>query len=134
MKKVLLLSAGNPCRAIVAEALSNKYLSQDSEIEVVGAGVSNDGNINKYAIENLEKEGIDTSSLHPRELCEVLEHRYDLVLTLCDHSKEHCPVFPRAVSTIHMGMPVIEDDEAACEELFQKIKTKLVPLIESELT
>lgn len=133
MKKVLILSAGNPCRAIVAEALTTKYLRQDSGIEVIGAGVSNDGSINAYAMDNLQKEGIDVSTLKPRELCDVLQDSYELIVTLCDHSKEQCPVFPRAVTTIHMGMPVIENDEEACEELFQKIKTKLVPLIESEL-
>lgn len=133
MKHVLLLSAGNPCRAIVAEALSNKYITVREPISVTGAGMSNDGTINQYAMKALEEEGVDTKSLKPRMLEDVMDQSFDLVITLCDHSKENCPVFPYSVSTIHMGFPVIEDDEAACKELIVKVKTKLVPLIQSEL-
>ena len=133
MKHVLLLSAGNPCRAIVAEALSNKYITNREPISVIGAGVSNDGTINQHAMKALEEEGINTQNLKPRMLEEVMHQPFDLVVTLCDHSRENCPVFPYSVSTIHMGFPVIDDDEAACKELIAKVKTKLVPLIQSEL-
>jgi arsenate reductase len=134
MKNVLLLSAGNPCRAIVAEALCNKYIATREPINIIGAGMSDNGTINEYALDILEKEGIDTKKLKPKMLDEVMDKAYDLVVTLCDHSKEHCPVFPHSVSTIHMGFPVIEDDKAACEELFEKVKAKLIPLIRSELS
>jgi arsenate reductase len=133
MKHVLLLSAGNPCRAIVAEALSNRYITIREPIEVIGAGMSNDGTINPHAMKALEEEGVDTKSLKPRKLDEVMQESFDLVITLCDHSKENCPVFPYSVPTIHMGFPVIDDDEAACKELVIKVKTKLVPLIQREL-
>ena len=133
MKQVLLLSAGNPCRAIVAEVLSNKYLDAKGSILVTGAGMTNDGSINQSAMKALTEEGIDISTLKKREVHEVMDTPYDLVITLCDHSKEHCPVFPYPVSTIHMGFSVLEDDEAACKAFLEKVKTKLVPLIRSEL-
>ena len=133
MKKVLLLSAGNPCRAIVSEAIAKKYLPKTSGIEVTSAGISNDGSVNQSAMKALEKEGIDTSLLRKKELSEVMDESYDLVITLCDHSKEHCPVFPYAVSTIHMGISVLEDDDAACAAFIENVKMKLVPLISREL-
>jgi len=134
MKQVLLLSAGNPCRAIVSEAIATKYLPDALEVKIVGAGVLQDGVINQSAIKALEEEGIDITQLHRRELEEVMEMPFDLVITLCDHSKEHCPVFPYAVATIHMGVSVLRDDDKACKEFIEAIKKKLVPLICSELT
>jgi len=133
MKHVLLLSAGNPCRAIVAEALSNKYITSREPISIIGAGMSNDGTINPYVMKALEEEGVDITTLKPKMMEDVMQESFDLVVTLCDHSKENCPVFPSPVSTIHMGFPVIEDDEAACKELVVKVKTKLVPIIQNEL-
>jgi len=40
---------------------------------------------------------------------------FDLVVTVCDSAKETCPVFPKAVTKIHIGF----------SEFLPKIKEKL---------
>jgi len=130
MKKVLLLSAGSPCRAIMAEAILTKYVDENLDIDFVGAGLEDNSTINENAIKILIEEGIDVSKLTPRILEDVEDNDFDLVLTICSHSKEICPKFPKITPTIHMEFPVIDnEDEATCKALAQRIKTKVKPII-----
>jgi len=130
MKKVLLLSAGSPCRAIMAESLLKKYVDTNLNIDFVGAGLENNSTINENAMKILIEEGIDVSKLTPKVLEDVEDGDFDLVLTICSHSKEICPKFPRVTPTIHMEFPVIDnEDEATCKALAQRIKTKVAPII-----
>jgi len=130
MKKILLLSAGSPCRAIMAESILKKHVDKDLELEFVGAGLEANNIINENAMKVLIKEGVDVTKLSPRILEDVVDTDFDLVLTICSHSKEICPQFPRVVPTIHMEFPVIDDeDEATCKALAHKIKTQIKPII-----
>jgi len=135
MKKVLLLSAGSPCRAIIAETILNKYIDKNLGIEFVGAGLEENTKINKNAMKLLVDEGVDIEKLKPKILSEVEDEDFDLILTICAHSKEICPHFPRVVPTIHMEFPtIIDEDETTCKELAMRIKTKVKPLIIRELS
>ena len=135
MKKVLLLSAGSPCRAIIAETILNKYIDKNLGIEFVGAGLEENTKINKNAMKLLVDEGVDIEKLKPKILSEVEDEDFDLILTICAHSKEICPLFPRVVPTIHMEFPtIIDEDETTCKELAMRIKTKVKPLIIRELS
>ena len=130
MKRVLLLSAGSPCRAIMAEAILKKYTNEVDDIEFIGAGLERNEHINESAIEVLKEEGIDISNLTPKVLDDVVEDSFDLVLTICSHSREICPKFPRRVPTIHMEFPIIENEnKETCKELAQRLKTKVKPII-----
>jgi len=134
MKKVLLLSAGIPCRAVIAETILNKYIDKNLGIEFIGAGLETNTKMNKNAIRLLESEGVDIENLKPKILSEVENENFDLVLTLCSHSKEICPKFPRDVPTLHMEFPIIiPDDEMACKNLASRVKNKIKPLILKEL-
>ena len=130
MKKVLLLSAGSPCRAIMAEAILKKYIDKNEDIDFVGAGLEKNNTINENAMKILVEEGIDVKTLSPKILEDVEDSCFDLVLTICSHSKEICPKFPRAAPTIHMEFPVIDNEnEATCRDLAEKIKLKVKPII-----
>ena len=47
--------------------------------------------------------GVDISGGSPRQVGEVLDQHWDLVVTVCDSAKETCPVFPRPVEQIHIS-------------------------------
>ncbi|WP_458699514.1 hypothetical protein ACKGJI_06695 [Sulfurospirillum sp. 1307] len=133
MKRVLLLSAGSPCRAIMAEGLLKKYINENNNIEnikFIGAGLESHDNINKNALKILKEEGINFSELKPRIIDDIVEEDFDLILTICSHSKEICPHFPKEISTIHMEFPIIdEENESTCKELAKRLKTKALPMI-----
>ncbi len=132
MKKVLILCTGNSCRSIIAEALVNAKLHG---IEAQSAGVRASGKVNAYAKRVLEEEGIWREHYHSKALDEVIENAFDLVVTVCDHAHETCPMFPRPVKKIHVGFSDPDGkDYGAFILTYQAIEAELLPIIEKELS
>ena len=131
MKKVLILCTGNSCRSIIAEALINAELEG---IDAESSGVKASGNVNPNAKKVLEQEGIWRDTYHSKTLDTVIDNDYDLVVTVCDHAKETCPMFPKPVKTIHVGF---EDPDGkafeAFEESLKEIKEVLLPKVKEAL-
>ena len=115
MKKVLILCTGNSCRSIIAEALINAELDG---VSAESSGVKASGKINPNAKKLLEAEGIWKDSYHSKTLDTVIDHDYDLVVTVCDHAHETCPMFPKPVPKIHVSF---EDPDGKGYEAFEKI-------------
>jgi len=132
MKKVLILCTGNSCRSIIAEALINAELDG---IEAESSGVKASGKVNPNAKKLLETEGIWKDAYHSKTLDTVIDHDYDLVVTVCDHAHETCPMFPKPVPKIHVSF---EDPDGKGYEAFEKtlreIREILLPKIKSELS
>ena len=64
----------------------------------------------------------------------VLDTAYDLVVTVCDNAKESCPMFPKAVKTIHVGFEDPSGKEyAEYEKCLKLIEEQLLPVIKQEL-
>ena len=126
-KKVLILCTGNSCRSIIAEALINAKLegiSSDS------SGVKASGRVNANAQKLLEEKGIWKKEYHSKTIDTVIENTYDLVVTVCDHANETCPIFQKAVKVIHIGF---EDPDGkgyeAFEATYKEIEEVLLPKI-----
>jgi arsenate reductase len=100
MKKqtVLILCTGNSARSQMAEGL----LRHDSgdRFEVFSAGVS-PTRVRPEAIAVMRELGIDLSAHHSKHVDEFAGQNFDYVLTVCDHARELCPVFPGETKTIH---------------------------------
>lgn len=133
MKNVLILCTGNSCRSIMAEALVNAKLG--TSIQAQSSGVKASGKVNPEAKKLLEKEGIWRDTYRSKVIEEVIDQPFDLVVTVCDDAKERCPIFPKAVKTIHVGF---EDPSGKAPEAYKKtfdlIEATLLPVIERELS
>jgi len=131
-KKVLILCTGNSCRSIMAEALINAKLSEC--VEAYSSGVAASGKVNPNAQALLESRGYWRDAYHSKLIETVLDNAFDLVVTVCDHAKESCPMFPKAVKTIHLGF---EDPSGKAEEEYAKtldlIEKELLPVVKAEL-
>lgn len=131
MKKVLILCTGNSCRSIMAEALINAKLNG---VQAKSSGVKASGKVNSNAKKLLEQKRIWKDSYHSKTLDAVIHEEFDLVVTVCDHAKETCPMFPKAVKKLHVGF---EDPDKKNFEAFVKtydeIKKILLPKIKEEL-
>ena len=131
MKKVLILCTGNSCRSIIAEALVNAELEG---IEADSSGVKASGKVNPNAQKLLEEKGIWEDHYHSKTIDTVIDNDYDLVVTVCDHANETCPMFPKPVPKIHVGF---EDPDGkgyeAFEKTYEEIKSVLLPKIEEAL-
>lgn len=132
MKKVLILCTGNSCRSIIAEALVNAKLEG---IEAYSAGVRASGKVNAYAKQVLEEEGIWKDSYHSKALDEVINLDFDLVVTVCDHANETCPMFPRPIPKIHVGFSDPDGKDYGAFILTCKaIEAELLPIIKEKLS
>jgi arsenate reductase len=126
-KKVLVLCTGNSCRSIIAEALINAKLDG---INSDSSGVKASGRVNPNAKKLLEQKGIWEDRYHSKVIDEVMNNEYDLVVTVCDHANETCPMFPKVTKTIHVGF---EDPDGkgfeAFEETYNEIEKILLPKV-----
>jgi len=130
-KKILVLCTGNSCRSIIAEALINKELEG---IEAYSSGVAPSGRVNPNAKRVLEAHDAWDDTYHSKTLDEVMHHDFDLVVTVCNHAKETCPVFPQPVPKIHVGFEDPDGEEyGAFEETYREIQDTLLPKVEEIL-
>lgn len=131
MHKVLVLCTGNSCRSIIAEALINAYLDG---IKAYSSGVKASGKVNPNAKKVLERYGIWDENYHSKTLDEVIDMDFDLVVTVCDHAKESCPMFPKPVKKLHVGFCDPDgSDYKAFEKTYTEIKNILLPKVQEAL-
>ena len=130
-KKVLIMCTGNSCRSIIGEALINKELEG---VEAQSCGVAPSGRVNPNAKKILQLHGAWDEGYYSKHLDEVIDEDFDLVVTVCDHAKETCPVFPKPVKKIHVGFedPDGKDFEAF-EETYALIKDELLREVKENL-
>ncbi len=127
MKKVLVLCTGNSCRSILAEALINHFLQ--GKWLAVSAGTA-PSQVNPLALKVLQELNVDTHGLRSKSVEEFLDMPdLDLVITVCDHAKESCPIFPGPVKGIHIGI----DDPAPYSDQLGEITLPIFRKIRDEI-
>lgn len=131
MKKVLVLCTGNSCRSIIAEALINAVLDG---VEAQSSGVKASGKVNPHAEALLKEKGIWRDEYHSKVIDEVIETEFDLIVTVCDHANETCPMFPKPAPRIHVSF---EDPDGkgpgAFEECYNAIYDELLPKVKKNV-
>ena len=109
--RALFLCTGNSCRSQMAEGWA-RHLCAD-RIEPYSAGIETHG-LNANAVQVMQEAGVDISGHRSKTLADLADVALDLVVTVCGHANETCPVFPGRVRKLHVGF----DDPpklAACE-------------------
>ncbi|MFK5938456.1 MAG: arsenate reductase ArsC [Sulfurimonas sp.] len=131
-KEVLILCTGNSCRSIMAEALINAKMNDC--VHAQSSGVKASGIVNPHAQELLEKKGYWRDEYHSKLIQTVLDTAFDLVVTVCDAAKETCPMFPKAIKSIHIGFEDPSGQELAeYEKTLNLIEQELLPIIKKEV-
>lgn len=100
--RILILCTGNSARSQIAEALV-RSLSL-GRVEVASAGSHPAGAVNPLAVAVLREEGIEWHGRVPRSVEGLEREHWDLVITVCDHARDVCPVFPHTRMAVHWGM------------------------------
>lgn len=119
-KTVLILCTGNSCRSQMAEALVNHDLGD--AVRAISAGTRPQPKVADGAIAALQDLGIATAGLHPKDVDAVMNEAIDLVITVCDNAKEACPVFPRAIPSVHMPF---HDPHGEPLESFMRVRDEI---------
>ena len=99
-ERVLFLCTGNSCRSQMAEGLARHHWGE--EYEFMSAGVERHG-MNPLAIKAMAELDIDINGHSSKTVDDLPGAPPDIVITVCDHANESCPVFPGPVRRIHAG-------------------------------
>jgi arsenate reductase (thioredoxin) len=96
--RILFLCTGNSCRSQMAEGWG-KHLGRDVA-DFESAGIEAHGK-NPRAIAVMREAGVDISSQESTRVTDEMIRRADIVVTVCGHADEHCPVLPAGVQKLH---------------------------------
>jgi len=131
MKNILVMCTGNSCRSIIAEALINTFLDG---VKAKSCGVSPSGRVNPNAKKVLEQNGCWSDNYYSKHLDDLRDEEFDLVVTVCSHAKETCPVFPKSTKKIHVGFEDPDGKEyVEFEKTYKDIKEILLPKVKEAL-
>ncbi len=96
--RVLFLCTGNSCRSQMAEGWARRL--GGNLLEVESAGIEAHGK-NPRAIAVMREAGVDISGQESTRVTDEMLRQADMVVTVCGHADEHCPVLPPGVKKIH---------------------------------
>ena len=96
--KVLVLCTGNSCRSQMMHGWLSNF--GGNQVEVRSAGVETHG-VNPIAIKVMAEADVDISGLTSNHIDEYMSEQFDSIITVCDHARESCPVFPSTSEQIH---------------------------------
>lgn len=88
---ILFLCTGNSCRSQMAEGWARWLGSPLFTIQ--SAGIEAHGK-NPRAIAVMHEAGLDISTQESTRVTDAMLEQADLVVTVCGHADEHCPVLP----------------------------------------
>ncbi len=118
-KNVLVLCTGNSCRSQLAEGYIRHFHGHIAN--VYSAGVETHG-VNPKAIETMAADGIDISDHTSNHVDEYLHIPFELIITVCDHASERCPIFPSSAQRIHHNFPDPAKAIGTNEEILEAFK------------
>ena len=95
---ILFLCTGNSCRSQMAEGWARQMGGASFEIQ--SAGIEAHGQ-NPHAIAVMREAGVDISNQQSTRLTDEMLAAADLVVTVCGHADEHCPVLPESKRKEH---------------------------------
>ncbi|MBI2620147.1 MAG: arsenate reductase ArsC [Ignavibacteriales bacterium] len=86
----------------MAEGWLRTFAGRKAEIH--SAGVEAHG-LNPNAVAVMKEAGVDISRHTSKTIDDVKHLEFEMVLTVCDNAREHCPYFPAKVRQFHQDFP-----------------------------
>ena len=129
--KILFLCTGNSCRSQMAEGFL-RHLAGD-RVQVKSAGIEAHGK-NPRAISVMDEAGVDIYGQESTRVTDGMIRDADIVVTVCGHADEHCPVLPPGTRRIHWPLSdpaKAEGDEAAIMRRFREIRDEIRERVEA---
>lgn len=127
--RVLFVCTGDSARSQMAEGFA-RHLG-GSQVDAHSAGIE-PSRLNPYALRVMQEKGIDISGQHSKAFQWDLARHMDVVITVCGHANESCPVLPPEVRRLHWPL---EDPAAATGSeteilaMFRRIRDQVESLV-----
>lgn len=134
MLNILFLCTGNSCRSQMAEALARQLYPQHN---FYSAGIETHG-MNPYAVAVCQELGLDMSSHSSKHIESLKDIPLDVVLTVCDHANESCPLFTGLAQKLHHSFqdpPKLAkeiSDENAKLAIYRKVRDEIAVYLKNE--
>lgn len=124
MLNLMFLCAGNSCRSQMAEGWARELGRQygDDWLTVESAGIEAHGK-NPRTITVMQEAGVDISGQESTRLTEAMLERADLVVSVCGHADEHCPVLPAGTRKIHWPLDDPAKAQGTEDEVMQTFRS-----------
>lgn len=132
--RVLFLCTGNSCRSQMAEGWARAL--RGDVLEPYSAGIEAHG-LNPNAVRVMAEAGVDISGQRSQRVDDLLDVPFDVVVTVCGHAHENCPVFPGRARIVHVGFddpPRLARDAATEEEAlghYRRVRDEIRAFIET---
>src|SRR5262249_50879556 len=121
----LILCTGNSARSQMAEGLLRHDAGDRFDVSSAGTHPTT---VRPEAVAVMSDLGIDISNHWSKSVDEFTGREFDYVITVCDNTKESCPVFPGKTQRLHWSF----EDPAAVKgsydqrkAAFQKIRDQI---------
>ena len=117
--KILFLCTGNSCRSQMAEGWTKNL--KHAQLDVWSAGIEAHG-LNPYAVRVMAEAGVYISEQKSEIVEQLLDIPFDYVITVCDHARDNCPVFPLPIKSIHKSFddpPFLAQSAKSEEEVLE---------------
>ena len=99
--KILFLCTGNSCRSQMAEGWARHLKSH--VLEAYSAGIQTHG-LNPSAVRVMAEAGVDISAHKSKNVNELINVPFDVVITVCGHANETCPAWlGKKTAIVHVG-------------------------------
>lgn len=123
--RILFLCTGNSCRSQMAEGWM-RALGGD-RVEVFSAGIEAHGK-NPRAIAVMAEAGVDISGQESTRVTDAMMRDVDVIVTVCGHADEHCPVVPPGVRKLHWPLQdpaKVQGTEAEITAKFRAVRDEV---------
>jgi protein-tyrosine-phosphatase len=116
---VLFVCNGNSARSQIAEALLDRFGAPD--FGAASAGTS-PKQVHELAVRVLAEIGIDWKQAHAKPVQELLDRRFDYVITLSNSAREDCPSLPGPHSSLHWHLEDPSEVEGSEEQRLEAFR------------
>ena len=107
-----------------------------NQFQALSAGIEAHGK-NLNAVTVMAESGVDISQQESKTLDDIDLDKVDVVITVCGHADETCPVLPSSVRKIHVGFddpPKLAERAQSKEEALQhyrRVRDEIKTFIET---
>ena len=104
-------------------------------LEAYSAGIETHG-LNPNAVKVMAEAGVDISGQKSENINDLLDIDFDVVVTVCGHAHETCPIFPANARVVHVGFddpPKMTPPDASEEEklnAFRRVRDEIKVFVE----
>jgi len=116
---ILFLCTGNSCRSQMAEGWAKLYGRPSFEIQ--SAGIETHGK-KPRALAVMKEASVDISNQESTKVTDDMLTQADLVVTVCGHADEHCPVLPHDTKKEHWPLEDPAKAQGTEEEIMQQFR------------